>query len=67
MSKWNPIERIKSVDKDVGFKWLFLVAAGILGLVANVFDTRHKDRQYESKLKEKLDEQAKKLEEKAAA
>ena len=67
MSKWNPIAKIKECDKSTLGKWACLIGAGLLGLIANIFDTRHKDRLYESKLGEKVDEQIQKLKEKEAA
>ena len=67
MSKWNPIDRIKEADKSTLGKWACLIGAGLLGLFANLFDTRHKDKLYEKKLGEEVEKQVQRLSEEKAA
>ena len=61
MSKWNPIDRIRKADKhDVG-KWVCLIFAGLLTMIGGWFDTKVKDKQYERKMDEAIEKQAKNL------
>lgn len=54
-------ERFGNVDKDDIGKWSLLVLSGLLGLGANWFDTRKKDRLYREGLKNDFEERFKKL------
>ena len=49
------------MDKDSVWKWVLLGVAGLIGLGANYFDTRVKDKMYEQKLDQKIDAQVKRL------
>ena len=57
------MSRIK-MDKDTGFKWLFLIGAGLLGIFANIFSTRHNDRVFKETVREKVQEKLDALTEK---
>ena len=50
-----------TMDKDTWLKWGFLIAAGVLGLVANIFDTRKKDRIFEETVNREVSEKIEKL------
>lgn len=50
-----------TVDKDTVFKWSFILGAGILGLVADIFDRKKKDRLYEEKVDREVQEKVSKL------
>ena len=49
------------MDKDNVLKWVFIGLGGVFGLVATIFDTRHKDKVYAKTLDQKIEAQAKKL------
>lgn len=54
-------DRFTHVDKDQALKWTFVVGAGLLALVGDVFDRRHKDRVYREQLPKEVEKQAKKI------
>jgi hypothetical protein len=54
-------ERFRNMDKDDLGKWGLLIASGLLGLGANWFDQRKKDRLYKEGLKDDFEERFKKL------
>ena len=54
-------DKIRNADKDDIGKWSLLVLSGLLGLGANWFDQRKKDRQYREGLKEDFETRFKKL------
>lgn len=58
---FHPIKAIKNTDGDTIGKWVCIGAAALIGILANVFDTRHKDRVYMSKMDEEIARRADKL------
>ena len=58
---FHPVEKIKNTDSNVIWKWLCLGAAAVIGFAANVFDTRHKDKIYLSKMDDEISRRADKL------
>ena len=58
--------RFGKFDKDGILKWGFLIGAGVLTLISNVFDTRKKDRQFKDTVDKKVDAKLDKLIEESA-
>ena len=54
-------DKIRNTDKDDIGKWSLLVLSALLGLGANCFEQRKKDRLYREGLKEDFEERFKKL------
>lgn len=48
-------------DKDGVMKWGFLLGAGVLTLISNIFDTKKKDRQFKEAVDKKVDAKIEKL------
>ena len=58
---WKNLKAKLTFDRDTGLKWLFILGAGVLGLVADVFDRKKKDRLYEEKIDREVAERVGKL------
>jgi hypothetical protein len=39
-------DKVSHVDKDEVLKWSLMIGGGLMGLAANIFDTRKKDREF---------------------
>ena len=58
---WEKIKAKFTFDRDTGLKWTFILGAGLLGLIADVFDRKKKDRLYEEKIDREVAERVSKL------
>ena len=55
------IYRVKNADKDNIWQWSLFGLAGLIGLVAQIFDTKVKDKKYEKRLDAEIQAHAKRL------
>ena len=60
MKEWLG-NKLGKFDKDTVMKWGFLLGAGVLTLVSNIFDTKKKDRQFKEAVDKKVDAKIEKL------
>ena len=58
---WEKLKAKFTFDRDTGLKGTFILGAGILGLIADVFDRKKKDRLYEEKIDREVAERVSKL------
>ena len=58
---WEKFKARFKFDKDSGLKWLCLGAAGLIGLLADVFDRRRKDRLYKETIEREVSERVTQL------
>lgn len=54
-------EKFTHVDKDQAAKWGCIIGAGLLALVGDVFDRKHKDKIYREQLPKEVEKQAKRI------
>lgn len=60
MKEWLS-NKLGRFDKDSVMKWGFLLGAGVLTLISNIFDTKKKDRQFKEAVDKKVDAKIEKL------
>ena len=60
MKEWLS-NKFGKFDKNSVLKWGFLLGAGVLTLISNIFDTKKKDRQFKEAVDKKVDAKIEKL------